>query len=989
MNPQIELHVGDVVDGFQITQVTPLPDLRAVAIRAEHQRSGAQVLHVFAAADTENCLAITFPTPPPNDTGLPHIMEHAVLGGSQKFPVREPFFEMVKMSMATFINAMTAQAYTVYPVASNVKQDFFNLVEVYLDAVFHPELKEDTFRREGHHLTLADNADLNSPLQISGIVYNEMKGAYSSPESLMYELAGRGLCPDTPLGRDSGGDPARIPELTFAQFQQFHRDRYHPSNALIYIYGDIPTAEQFHILAPVLNGFARQAVRISAPRQSRWAAPHRIDKDYPIGATEDLATRSFFTLNWLVGDALDPALVMEWEVLARLLVGNDAAPLKKALVDSQLGADVFFAGTCAAAYEQEFHVGLKGSEPDRADAFEQLVLATLTRLAAAPFPSARVDAAFQQLAYDTLEVKTLFPMHLLHTVNAAWPFGGDPVPFLRAQEHLAACRQRATADPLLFSRLIRTGLLDNPHRLRVVLRPDRAVQARADAAFAQKMAAQRAQLSAPAIAGIAATAAALVAAQGVPNSPAALAKLPQLKARDLPAKPRHIPTSVGQVAGVTVLRNDVFANGVNYLEVDVDLAGLPVELYGWLPRFAEVTNKLGAAGQDYAALADRRTACTGGLWSGPVMWQHAVEPTRTLRRFRFGLKTLDREVEKALDLLGDVIFAADPHDRDRLRDVLMQSRAAYRSTLVNDGMGTARQQAGRGFSLAAAINHQFCSPAALRGIEELTAHFDTRADEIMRHVERLRDFLIQRGRWTVSFTGSDAGFRAVTRRLADWAPRLPANSLADVVPAFQPFGTPPPREGLAGPMLVSHCAQTMPAPHLAHPDVPLLKLGIYLANFDYLLPEIRFKGNAYGGGAGYDDTRGTLTLYSYRDPHIVETLATFAGLRAHVAAQQWSQTDIDRAIIGSAKDAERPIRPGDATGTALNRHLRGDTDAHREHRYAATLRATPAAVQETLLRVLDANAPRSAICVVSSREKLAEANQHLAGHELAVTDILP
>ena len=988
MNLQNELHVGDEVAGFQITQVEPVPDLRAVAIRAVHQRSGAQVLHVLTPTDTENCLAITFPTPPPDDTGLPHIMEHAVLGGSQKFPVREPFFEMVKMSMATFINAMTAQAYTVYPVASNVRKDFFNLVEVYLDAVFHPELKVDTFRREGHHRTLANNADLSSPLKVSGIVYNEMKGAYSTPESLMYEWAGRGLCPDTPLGRDSGGDPDRIPELTYDQFQQFHRDLYHPSNALIYIYGDIPTAEQLQFLAPVLNEFDRRPVQLRVPRQPRWSAPRCVTKEYPIGTTEDPATRSFFTLNWLVGDALDPALVVDWEVLARLLVGSDAAPLKKALVDSRLGADVFFAGTWAAAYEQEFHVGLKGSEPDRADAFERLVLDTLTRLAAAPFPSARVDAAFQQLAYDTLEVKTLFPMHLLHTVNAAWPFGGDPLPFLRMRAHLADCRQRASADPLLFNRLIQTGLLDNPHRLRVVLRPDREMQARADAAFAQKMAAQRAQLEPQQIASIAQTAAALAAAQGVPNAPAALAKLPQLKAVDLPARPRPIPTQVDRVAGITVLRNDVFANGVNYLELDIDLAGLPVELYGWLPRFAEVTNKLGAAGQNYAAIAERRTACTGGLWSYASNGQHAQVPGQTLRRFRFGLKTLDGEAEKALGLLGDLIFAADPRDRDRLRDVLTQTRAGYRTALVNDGLGTARRQAARGFSLAAAINHQFLSPAALRVVEELTQHFDASADEIMRQVEIIRDFLLVRGRWTISFTGSDAVFQTLARTLEHWAARLRTEPLVDVVPAYQPFETSV-REGLAGPMLVAHCAKVMAAPHLAHPDVPLFKLGVYLANFDYLLPEIRFKGNAYGGGAGYNDDLGTLTLFSFRDPQIVETLQTFAGLRAYLAAQRWSQTDIDRAIIGSAKEAERPIRPGDATGAALVRYLRGDTNDQREQRYAATLRATPAAVQETILRVLDANESRSAIWVVSSREKLTEANQTLGADRLAVTDILP
>ncbi len=272
-----DLRAGQAVDGFQIEQVTPLPDLRATAIRATHRRSGARILHLFAPSDIENCFAVTFPTPPPDDTGVPHILEHAVLGGSRKFPVREPFFEMAKMSMATFINAMTSQAYTVYPVASTVKKDFFNLVEVYLDAVFQPLLTEDIFRREGHHLKLENNADLGSPLQVSGIVYSEMKGAFSMPEALMWRLAGCGLFPDTPLGHESGGDPEHIPDLTWEQFRRFHRELYHPSNGLFFIYGDIPTAEHLRFLAPALNGFERRDVRSrhAAPAALERAAAHR------------------------------------------------------------------------------------------------------------------------------------------------------------------------------------------------------------------------------------------------------------------------------------------------------------------------------------------------------------------------------------------------------------------------------------------------------------------------------------------------------------------------------------------------------------------------------------------------------------------------------------------------------------------------------------------------------------------------------------------
>ncbi len=981
-----ELLAGIVIDGFQVGQVTPLPELRATAVRAMHIKSGARIMHLFAPGDSENCFGVIFPTPPPDDTGLPHILEHSVLGGSRKFPVREPFFEMVKMSMATFINAMTSQAYTVYPVASNVKKDFFNLAEVYLDAVFHPLLTAETFRREGHHLALENNSDLTSPLKISGIVYSEMKGATSIPEQMIWQLSSQGLFPDTSLGRDSGGDPEHIPNLTYDQFLDFHRNLYHPANGLFFIYGDIPTEEHLRFLAPVLNAFDRREALIVTPRQPRWTAPRKLEREYPIGRREDASSRAFIALHWIVGDALDPAQVVEWKVLSALLFGNEAAPLKKTLIDSRLGSDLFIAGASGHAYEEVFHIGIKGSEPDRADSFERLVLETLERLADDTFAGERVEAAFQQVAYETLEVTTLFPLKLLFAVSESWPFNADPLTFLESRRNLDGCCARYASDPRLFNKLIRAELLENPHRLLVVLRPDCEAQARTDATFTARMADMRARLSSEQVSEIAKSAAELTEVQGVRNSPEALAGLPQLKISDLPAAPRRISTSKGRIAGITVLHNDVFANGINYLDIDMDIAGLPADLYRWLPVFTDAVSKMGAAGGDFIAIAERRSACTGGLWSHASVSRHAFDPATNLRRFRFGFKTLDGQAEKALKLLGDLIFTVDPRDHERLRDVLIQQRTALRTSLMNNGLGTSMNQARRGFSEAAALNHQFFSPDALRFIEELTNLFDQRVDEIMLNIERIRDFLALRARWTASFTGSEPVFRAVTKSLEDWSSRR-LQPVGDAAPQFQPLRVPI-REGLAGEMKIAHCVKAMPAPHLAHPDVPLFQLGLYLAQFDYFYPEIRFKGNAYGGGGSYDDTLGAICLYSFNDPRIVETLEVFDRLRDHVAVQQWSRTDIDRAIIGNAKEVEKPIRPGAANGAALTRHVRGDTDEMREARYAAKLRATPESVKETTLRVLDANEPASAVCVVSSREKLDEANKLLGDKLLAISGIL-
>lgn len=983
------LNIGDISHGFRLTRQEPLPGLRAAACLFEHVNSGAQLLHVHAPGDSENLFCVTFPTPPPDDTGLPHILEHAVLGGSRKYPVREPFLEILKMSMATFINAFTAQCHTSYPIASTVRKDFFNLAEVYMDAVFHPLLAEDTFRREGHHLTLADNAKLDSDLTVSGIVYSEMKAASSAPESLTWKLGYRGLFPDTPTGRDSGGDPEVIPQLTYGQFKNFHETLYHPSNALIFIFGDISTAEHLAFLGPALRRYQRKAPATVVQLQPRWTAPRRVEKGYPVGATENVTGRTFMTLNWLTGSGVSPDRLVDWGVLEHLLIGDDAAPLKKALIDSQLGADLFCSGAGAQAAESTFHVGLKGSETDRAERFEALVLDTLKTIAATPFAAARVEAAFQQLAYEQLEVKSMFPLHLLQAVNTGWPCGADPLTFLRFDEHLAASHQRYVNDPQCFNRLLRTELLDNPHRILAVVHPDREAQARVDAAFRQQMAAKRAKLSAPAIAEIARKATALAAEQTTPNTAEALATLPQLKVSDLPDKPRHIPTTVDRVAGIEVLHNDVFANGINYLDIAIDLAGLPPDLYAYLPRFVDAFNKMGAAGQNFAQIAERRSACTGGLWCGsPSVGRHAANATLTRRHLRLGMRTLDAQADKALALFAELLFQLEPQDKPRLRDILEQDRAWLRTTLINDGLGTARRRAGRGLTPEYALDYLWTSREAFDDLETQIKCFDTAADTLISKTVLIRDFLLNRRRWTASFTGTESVFKLIRTRLAEWSARLGDAPVADQPPGFIPY-TSAPREGLAGELKIAHCAKVMPAPHLSHPEAPLFALGATLCTFEYMLPEIRLKGNAYGAGASFDTNSGTFSLYSYADPRIVETLNVFDRFRDFVVAAEWTQVQLDRTIIYSAKEAESPIRPADATGQALSRHLRGDTPAMRDQRYATRLRATPHLVKRVLLEQLAALEPKAAVCVVSSREKLLEANKVLGDRALTISDILP
>ncbi len=978
--------MGQTVCGFDIQAVVPLDELEAIAYRAEHRKSGARVFHLHTQ-DEENLFSIHFPTPPPDDTGLPHILEHAVLAGSKRFPVREPFFEMLKMSMATFLNAMTGCDCTHYPVASNVRQDLFNLAEVYVDAVFHPLLTEETFLREGHHLAPVDPARATGPLTIQGIVFNEMKGAFSDPETRIWRGIMRRLFPDTVYSRESGGDPDAIPSLSYEAFLRFHKTFYHPSNAYFYLYGDVPPTDYLAFLDERLAVFQRVPPLPSVRRQRRWRK-HRSGRDtYPIGENETEREKTYLAVHWLVGDATDVQDHLRFQVLSQILFGNEAAPLRKALIDAKLGHDLFAFGSFPVGCELTFMVGIKGSESFREKEFVERVFQTLSWLADAPPDQELTEAAFQQVAYRCLEIQPLFPLHTMSRALQTWIYTGDPLPFLRLRHEFAVCREAFRRDPRLFHALIRDRLVQNPHRVHFVLQPDRGWQKRRDRVWARRLAAIRRGLSESERVALVERHRALEEHNGTPNPPEAVATLPQLKRSDLPAKPRHIPTSVQPVSGHSEwLINDVFSNGVNYLELSFDLAGLPAELWPALSSYCDALHKLGAAGMNYEQMARRQAACTGGLSCRPVLSGLADVPGTLIARLHVTVKALDHTLEPALDVLHDLLFGVDPRDPPRLRDVVTQARAAFRSELVQDGVQTALLHAARAFSLRGHLTEVLDGLPQLRYVERIYRAFEKEGPVLMDAIETIREFVVSRQGFVASFTGSANACSLVERRLNEWAKRLkgipggpfPPHEVPDTMPC----------EGLAGAIQVAHCVRMWPAPHFSHPDEPFLELATHLVHHEYLLNEIRLKGNAYGAGFRYDGISETFSAWSYNDPHIVRTLDVFARIPDYVRAACWSQDDVHRAILAIAKYDERPIRPGPATGTALLRHLTRLTPERREERYARLKEATPAAVKRSFLDALDAFFMRSAICVTASREKLEAANRELGSRSLRLEDIL-
>ena len=887
------------------------------------------------------------------------------------------------MSLATYdsTNAMNWPDHALYYTSNNVKKDLFNVAEVHFDSVFHPLLTEDTFKREGHHLEPVDPNQPTGDLKINGIVYNEVKIGLSHPRYCLILAVVGGLLPDTCYANNGGGNALVMPDLTYEQLKTYHQTYYHPHNSYFFFYGNIPTQDYLLFLADKLAAVPKKEtdrflhpLRPEITHQLKWKSPRTVTGTYPIGADESLTEKTYLMLSWIIGGTTEPEEAILCRILRRILLGNEGAPLRKAIVNSKLGTDVrynIFDGKIGP--NSTFSVGLVGSEAERVDVFTELVIRTLTEIADAEIDKEIVETAFQQITYDYQEVTPSFPFQMMMRVIDTWIYEKEPALFLKMGTHLSAVRQRYEQNPRIFNELIRERLLDNPHRLTVILSPDPDMQARLDATENERLKAIRAELTDEQMKQIAADADELERLSGKPNSPEDLAKLPQLHVSELPKEPLHIRTTVETVRGRTLLRNDVFSNGVNYLALNFNLQGLPQHLWEYLPRYTDAIGTLGAGGSNYEQMSQRKAAATGSIGCSPNFTTHALDPNRPVWDMQFRLKSLDGKIEEALSVLHDLVFDVNPRDKDRLYDILNQavdSKHDYYDASV------ANRRAARGLSERGFLTDIVYGLPRLRTCEMLHNRFDECYEELAGNIEQIREFLLVQGRVTASFTGSDAAYEVFRGQFAEWIGNMCDEPIVPASIGFKPFDMPP-REGLAAPIPIAHCTQMMPAPHYAHPDSALLTIGSHILENDYMLPEIRFKGNAYGFRFSYNPFESLIHQGSERDPHVARTLDVFARTIDYVKQTAWTQVDIDRAIIAKSSDYLKTVRPSQASTDAIWHYVKAQTHEVIEEKYAQLQRATPKEVKRALLQTLEENSDKASICVVASREKLEAENQKL------------
>ncbi len=644
-----------------------------------HEPTGAEIISVENAHNNK-AFGITFRTPPSDSTGVAHILEHTVLCGSRKYPLKDPFVQLLKGSLQTFLNAMTYPDKTVYPVASQNEQDFYNLVDVYLDAVFFPRITPAFFRQEGWHYELEN---MDAPLTCKGVVYNEMKGAYSSPDSLLLERSQQALFPDTTYGLDSGGNPAEIPTLTYQDFHKFHETHYHPSNARIFFYGNDNPERRLKILGEYFDRFQslKNPPELSIPLQKPFDKPISVEETYAVSEEEKHA---FTTVNWVIPDGIPHFALI---ILDQILTGNSGSPLRKALIESGLGEDLAGFGLETNLRQPAWSIGMKGVDVPNLGKVEALIFQTLENLAKTGIDRGDIEAAMNSFEFDLRENNHgSFPQGLSIMLNMmeTWLYDRDPLSLAAYEHPLAELKEKIAGNPRYFEKLIENILLKNPHRATVRLIPDKDKAARDEAEEKARMQAVRDAMHSDELARTVETAARLLELQKTADTPEAFKTLPLLKRSDLDQKIRTVPRAVEQRDNATVLFHEIFTGGIVYVDIGFDLHALEAEDLPWVSLLGSMLLEMGTQKEDFTSLARRIAQKTGGIHACPFLAALENSPESAAHLFLRG-KCMSGQTGDLFSILHDILFAPAFDNRKRFKEILLEQKAEMEGSLVPSG----------------------------------------------------------------------------------------------------------------------------------------------------------------------------------------------------------------------------------------------------------------------------------------------------------------
>jgi len=950
---------------YRLLSQTPIPEIGAEVYIYEHIQTAAQVMYI-SNEDTNKVFTISFKTPPQDNTGCPHIMEHSVLHGSRHFPAKETFNELAKGSMKTFLNAFTGLDRTMYPIASTNDKDFINLMRVYLDAVFYPNVHTNPLilAQEGWHYEVDEQT---GELTYNGVVYNEMKGAYSSPESILFRFIQQVQLPDTPYQYDSGGDPDYIPELTWDKFKAFHNTYYHPTNSFVYLYGKLDIEAALEMLDKDYLGQFERGQQADIPKQTPFAQPVTVRKRYPIAAKDNPEDKYYLSLNYACSEATDTVEMFSLRVLTSILMNMENSPLKLAILQSGLAKDSF-AFLYTAARQSNLSFVLKHLRQEDIPALQALVHKVLTELVRDGIDKDIMEAVINSTEFFLREAELGdFPKGLYYNwfTLDSWLQGGNPVTAL-AFEPIVHLWRTGLTEPY-FEGLITKYLLHNPHSSAIILEPEPGLIEARNQQLQQQLAQKKADLTDRELEDIKAATRALTAWQVASDTPEDLAKIPFLELSDIERTVEEIPTEVETTGKSTILQHNIQTNGIVYLNFWFDASQLKEEDLPWLSLYTDLVGRLDTAKHDFATLSNEINKHTGGINLGFEVLHHYHDSELLLPKLVLSGKAVHDKVDKLLELELDCLTGTVFEDKERIRQLLRETISRCQMQLLNSGHDTAiNNLLGNQF-----VQYRWEEMTSGRlyylFLKDLDARFAERHEELHSRLNDIRRRFFSRRNLVMGLTGSETDILPVRSLLPTFLAGLPDTT---VQRDMRHSALEQVKLGLTAPINVQYCAKGGSFKQLGITYTGKLSVVNRVLRSDFLVQEIRQKGGAYGTFSGIS-RNGFLYCCSYRDPNLEQTLKAYDKTGEFLRGFQCSPREFDKFIIGTISNLDMPLTPATQGRTADERYLTGITTQDRQLNRDEVLSTTIEDVRQAA-GMFDTVMQQNLYCVVGNEQTLKE-----------------
>lgn len=921
----MEYTIGNVYHGFKLKRQEKVEEINSVARIFEHEKSGARLLHL-ENDDSNKVFSIGFKTLPSNDTGVAHILEHSVLCGSKKFPTKEPFVELIKGSLNTFLNAMTFSDKTIYPLASKNEKDFFNLMDVYLDAVFHPNIynTKEILMQEGWHYELENIED---ELTYKGVVYNEMKGAFSSPDGVLMRNIQGSLFENNTYKNESGGDPEFIPNLTQEEFLNFHSKYYHPSNSYIFLYGDGNLDKMLAFINDnYLSEFDKKEVDSEILPEKPFDKMKEVTKEYSISIDESESEKTFMAMNFVTGKSTDDELYLSLSTLEYLLLETQGAPLKKALIDAELGNDVY--GVFDASILQPvFSIVVKGSEESKKDKFKEVVINTLEDLVKNGIDKKLIEACVNITEFKLREADFQgMPKGLYYYITAmdSWLYGGDPLVHFKYEKNIEKMKQGLTTD--YFEKLIDKYLLKNTHSSLLLLVPKKGLADEKEAILKERLKKYKESLSVEELQNIVNETRELIKRQTTPDSHEVLETIPVLSLDDIDKKVEELKVEDIIVNGVRTLHHDVFTSKIAYISFMFDTTCIKEEDIPYISLLGTLLGKLDTKTYTYGELSNEVLINTGGIYFKSEAYGDSKDSSKFSPYLEGNLSVLDDKFPVALSIISDIIQNTVFEDKKRIKELIRMLISRIEMRLLERGHQVASTRLGSYFLPSYSYIEKTSGYEFYKFLKDLDNNFDLEIDKVIKKLQEMMKNIFNINNLTIAITGKETELNVLKNNIDILLASLSNHSVDRYEYGFKEENK---KEGMLTPSNVQYVAKGYNFKKLGYEYTGKLLVLKAIIGMDYLWNKVRVQGGAYGAFANIL-RNGNLVFASYRDPNIRETLNAYDEVPKYIREFNTTEREMNKYIIGTISDLDMPLTPSMSGEIAISYYLRGISLEDRE-----------------------------------------------------------